>query len=77
MSNIKKVAIVGNHRIAAAEAIKKIALSSKYGSFGKSKSESLPQPRNTRQYVRTERKIGRNDPCPCRSGLKFKKCHGG
>ena len=27
-------------------------------------------------YVRTERKIGRNDPCPCRSGLKFKKCHG-
>lgn len=22
-------------------------------------------------------KIGRNDPCPCRSGLKFKKCHGG
>jgi len=21
-------------------------------------------------------KVGRNDPCPCRSGLKFKKCHG-
>ena len=21
-------------------------------------------------------KIGRNDPCPCRSGQKFKKCHG-
>ena len=21
-------------------------------------------------------KIGRNSPCPCRSGLKFKKCHG-
>jgi uncharacterized protein YecA (UPF0149 family) len=20
-------------------------------------------------------KIGRNDPCPCGSGLKFKKCH--
>lgn len=20
--------------------------------------------------------IGRNDPCPCKSGLKFKKCHG-
>lgn len=27
--------------------------------------------------VRTERKIGRNEPCPCRSGKKFKKCHGG
>ena len=21
-------------------------------------------------------KIGRNDPCPCKSGLKHKKCHG-
>jgi len=20
-------------------------------------------------------KVGRNDPCPCGSGLKFKKCH--
>jgi preprotein translocase subunit SecA len=20
--------------------------------------------------------VGRNDPCPCGSGLKFKKCHG-
>jgi uncharacterized protein YecA (UPF0149 family) len=20
--------------------------------------------------------VGRNDPCPCKSGLKFKKCHG-
>ncbi|MSQ61569.1 MAG: preprotein translocase subunit SecA [Dehalococcoidia bacterium] len=22
-------------------------------------------------------KVGRNDPCPCGSGLKYKKCHGG
>ena len=21
-------------------------------------------------------KVGRNDPCPCKSGLKYKKCHG-
>jgi uncharacterized protein len=21
-------------------------------------------------------KIGRNDPCPCGSGLKYKRCHG-
>ena len=25
---------------------------------------------------RTEPKIGRNDPCPCGSGTKYKKCHG-
>jgi preprotein translocase subunit SecA len=25
---------------------------------------------------RQEKKIGRNDPCPCGSGKKYKKCHG-
>ncbi len=25
---------------------------------------------------RQEQKIGRNDPCPCGSGKKYKKCHG-
>ena len=27
-------------------------------------------------YINPYRKIGRNDPCPCGSGKKFKKCHG-
>jgi len=27
-------------------------------------------------YVRGERKVGRNEPCPCGSGKKFKQCHG-
>lgn len=27
-------------------------------------------------YVREEPKIGRNDPCTCGSGKKYKKCHG-
>ncbi len=26
--------------------------------------------------VNTEKKVGRNDPCPCGSGKKYKKCHG-
>jgi preprotein translocase subunit SecA len=26
--------------------------------------------------VRIEKQVGRNDPCPCGSGLKFKNCHG-
>jgi preprotein translocase subunit SecA len=25
---------------------------------------------------REQAKVGRNDPCPCGSGKKFKKCHG-
>lgn len=27
-------------------------------------------------FVRDEQKIGRNDPCPCGSGKKYKHCHG-
>ena len=27
-------------------------------------------------FVREERKVGRNEPCPCGSGKKFKHCHG-
>ena len=26
--------------------------------------------------VRDQPKVGRNDPCPCGSGKKYKKCHG-
>ncbi len=28
-------------------------------------------------YIRDGRKIGRNEPCPCGSGKKFKQCHRG
>ncbi len=27
-------------------------------------------------FVRESNKVGRNDPCPCGSGKKFKQCHG-
>ena len=26
--------------------------------------------------IHVEKKVGRNDPCPCGSGKKFKNCHG-
>jgi preprotein translocase subunit SecA len=28
------------------------------------------------QPIRVEKSVGRNDPCPCGSGKKFKQCHG-
>ncbi|MDD9858130.1 MAG: preprotein translocase subunit SecA [Gammaproteobacteria bacterium] len=38
---------------------------------------SLSQPSQPSQpFVRTGKKIGRNEPCPCGSGKKFKQCHG-
>ncbi len=33
-------------------------------------------PRAPAPVVRDQPKVGRNDPCPCGSGKKFKKCHG-
>jgi preprotein translocase subunit SecA len=27
-------------------------------------------------FVRSGQKVGRNDPCPCGSGKKYKQCHG-
>ena len=35
-----------------------------------------PGPPPAPQPIRVEDKIGRNDPCPCGSGKKYKKCHG-
>ena len=26
-------------------------------------------------YVRERKRIGRNEPCPCKSGKKYKRCH--
>ena len=42
---------------------------------------SRPQPQSgtgepAAPVVRSERKVGRNEPCPCGSGKKYKQCHG-
>ncbi len=55
----------------------------------KEESESMPaagsnggrDPQQQRQPqklepIRVEKKVGRNDPCPCGSGKKYKNCHG-
>ena len=33
-------------------------------------------PPQQKPFIRNQRKIGRNEPCPCGSGKKFKFCHG-
>ncbi|MGH8272779.1 MAG: preprotein translocase subunit SecA, partial [Gammaproteobacteria bacterium] len=39
-------------------------------------SGEAPPPELEIPFVREGRKIGRNEPCPCGSGLKYKQCHG-
>lgn len=41
-----------------------------------SQSHSQTQQRQKPQPVKVEKKIGRNEPCPCGSGKKYKQCHG-
>lgn len=33
-------------------------------------------PKPKQEPVRAEKRVGRNDPCPCGSGKKYKNCHG-
>jgi preprotein translocase subunit SecA len=37
---------------------------------------SQPQAEPAAPFVREGRKVGRNEPCPCGSGKKYKQCHG-
>jgi preprotein translocase subunit SecA len=47
------------------------------GAMSGSKANGTPQPQEKKlEPVRVEKKVGRNDPCPCGSGKKYKNCHG-
>jgi len=45
------------------------------GLAGESEAEEAV-PSGAEPYTREGKKVGRNDPCPCGSGKKFKQCHG-
>ena len=38
--------------------------------------DAMPAAVPEQPFVRDERKVGRNEPCPCGSGKKYKHCHG-
>jgi preprotein translocase subunit SecA len=48
------------------------------GSFegGEPNRDAEDHPEKHQPFVRQGEKIGRNDPCPCGSGKKYKQCHG-
>jgi len=37
---------------------------------------AVAPPPEAAPFVRGDRKVGRNEPCPCGSGKKYKHCHG-
>ncbi|MBQ9360487.1 MAG: SEC-C domain-containing protein [Lachnospiraceae bacterium] len=40
------------------------------------REELIKDQKKSHTFVRDGRKIGRNEPCPCGSGKKYKNCHG-
>ena len=44
--------------------------------FSGAAKEAGDKPLNQKAKDAEGHKVGRNDPCPCGSGLKYKKCHG-
>lgn len=44
--------------------------------YGDAADGSKKKPEKQQTVRRTKPKVGRNDPCPCGSGKKYKKCHG-
>jgi len=44
--------------------------------FDEQRSASTDANKAKVTFVRTDPKVGRNDPCPCGSGKKYKQCHG-
>jgi preprotein translocase subunit SecA len=44
--------------------------------MSKNPGQSDPATAGKIQPIRVEEKVGRNDPCPCGSGKKYKQCHG-
>ena len=59
-------------RQAAAEAAARLATAQ----HGDSIIEGNDHAAHHQPVVRDERKVGRNEPCPCGSGKKYKQCHG-
>ena len=46
------------------------------GIFSVEKRHEIEKEYKDSKTVRNENKVGRNDPCPCGSGKKYKKCCG-
>ena len=47
-----------------------------YGGNGDVALAEAATKKKTQPMVRHTQKVGRNDPCPCGSGKKYKHCHG-
>ena len=52
------------------------AASAEVGEESAPAASAQPSDESAQPFVRSTQKVGRNDPCPCGSGKKYKHCHG-
>ncbi|WP_045858164.1 preprotein translocase subunit SecA [Teredinibacter purpureus] len=72
----EQLAEMDRRRQAAAEAQKIKLQHEEFSALETEAPGAMDQVKPERPYVRTGKKIGRNDNCPCGSGKKYKACHG-
>mgnify|MGYP000358529006 CR=1 FL=1 len=52
------------------------AASALAGTAEADEEQQAAQPAAPQPFTRQQPKVGRNEPCPCGSGKKYKQCHG-
>jgi preprotein translocase subunit SecA len=75
---LARVQVKAEEDVAAVDAQRRSDSSLEYRHDAASATEETvaQQPEEPETYVRQGRKVGRNEPCPCGSGEKYKQCHG-
>jgi preprotein translocase subunit SecA len=77
---IKGKIILGDGRDLEAAAQEKTdfskAQTSRESKAARAAAEGVSRQSKPETFVRQDKKVGRNDPCPCGSGKKYKHCHG-
>jgi len=80
---LSRVEFRSDENVQALEEKRRAQQANSHLNFEKANSESLvtgesaeASEQTKAPFVRGERKVGRNEPCPCGSGRKYKTCHG-
>ncbi|QNM96912.1 preprotein translocase subunit SecA [Chitinimonas koreensis] len=73
---VMTVQIRSQEDVAALEQHEEPAMQFHHADYEEALAAANAQPEGAQPLTRTYDKIGRNDPCPCGSGLKYKQCHG-
>ena len=82
VSILSRVRVQSQEEVEAAEEKRREAAESLPQSYSHAAADSLLEEEGSAAasgdapFVREGQKVGRNDPCPCGSGKKYKQCHG-